>query len=140
MGKFQTAAGAWTRFRRELKGKIEELDFHFDHRDEPHAPYWERMRDVHDRTLENLRRVYEAGEAEWLLITHGHSTSRPGKTTSRSQVRKLMRSSEATPYIVRAKCIQHESVFVAAIRPRANQSAGVVEPELETPSGSFPSV
>src|ERR1035437_9916430 len=51
------------------------------------------------------------------MFLHGWSTSRPGNTTSRSQVRKLMQSKESTPYIVRRDCIQHDTVFVAAIRP-----------------------
>lgn len=34
-----------------------------------------------------------------------------------TSARSVMRIKEATPYVVRAHCIQHPSVFVAAIRP-----------------------
>lgn len=52
-------------------------------------------------------------------FNQGCFTSRLGKTTSRSQVPKLMASKKATPYILRSQCIQHDSAFVAAIRPLA---------------------
>jgi hypothetical protein len=45
-----------------------------------------------------------------------------GKTTARSQVRRFIRSKAATPFIERARCIQHETVFVAKVR----QSAAVL--------------
>ena len=51
-----------------------------------------------------------------VMIIHGSSTSRRGKTTARSQVRGLMRSKHATPLIDRKGCIQHNAVFVAKLR------------------------
>jgi hypothetical protein len=51
-----------------------------------------------------------------IMFIHGSSTSRPGQTTARSQVRKFMRSSAATPFIERKHCIQHDTVFVAKLR------------------------
>jgi hypothetical protein len=42
--------------------------------------------------------------------------SRPGKTTARSVVRGFMRSKEATPFVVKVDCIQHNTVFIAKIR------------------------
>jgi hypothetical protein len=75
------------------------------------------MGNVWERAFEALRGAHEQG-AKYVLFTHGSSTSRLGKTTARSQVRGLMRSKEATPYILRSKCIQHDTVFVAAIRPK----------------------
>jgi hypothetical protein len=54
----------------------------------------------------------------YIMFVHGRSTSRQGKTTARSVVRKFMRSSEATPYIERRCSIQHETVFVARIKPK----------------------
>jgi hypothetical protein len=95
-------------------------------------PYWERMDSVWDRALEALEKAQEQG-VSYVLFTHGWSTSSPGKTTARSQVRKLMRSPTATPYILRSECIQHESVFVAAIRPKPAASGHQpAESRLET--------
>jgi len=78
--------------------------------------YYENMNNVWNDTLRHLKMAQEEGK-QYLLLTHGWSTSRLGQITSRSQIRKLMRSKEATPYIVRKNCIQHDSVFLAAIRP-----------------------
>ena len=77
--------------------------------------YYEAMDQVFDESFEALRSAQASG-VRHVLFRHGSSTSRPGQTTARSQVRGLMRSPLATPYIIRSKCIQHESVFVAAIR------------------------
>ena len=74
------------------------------------------MYDLQDFVLESLRKSFEDPVINFLLITHGWSTSRRGKITARSAVRSLMRSPVATPYIVRSQSIQHTSVFVAAIR------------------------
>ena len=69
------------------------------------------------KAFEALKDAYQQG-LSYVIFTHGHSTSRPGQTTARSQIRKLMRSKSATPYMIRSESIQHESVFVAAIRRR----------------------
>jgi hypothetical protein len=51
------------------------------------------------------------------MFIHGWSTSMGWKTTTaRSQVRSFMRSKEATALIDRARCIQHETVFIAKVR------------------------
>jgi hypothetical protein len=65
--------------------------------------------------LSAIREAYTRG-VPYVLLVHGNSTSRPGKTTQRSMIRSLMRSKDATPYIVRSECIQHHTVFVAKIR------------------------
>lgn len=67
---------------------------------------------VHNR----LKDAQQQGK-KYVMFCHGHSTSRIGKTTTRSQVRKFMNSKEATPLIVRKESFQHYSVFVAAIKP-----------------------
>ncbi len=114
---FKRGTGDWTQYR----GKgVMEVDFHPEEVDRgwgPRLPYHERMAEVHNTTLAALRDAYESGSKR-VLFRHGSSTSRRGKQTSRSEVRGVMRSKEATPYICRRDCIQHETVFVAAIRPR----------------------
>lgn len=92
-----------------------EHDLHSGHRDRRTMAYDEAMADVEKTTLAALIKAQAEGR-EWLLVTHGRSTSRPGRTTARSVVRGLMRSSEATPYIIRKESIQHDSVFAAKLR------------------------
>jgi hypothetical protein len=106
--------GNWTQFR-NLPNVIE-VDFHDAEYGRRTIPYESAMYNVWCRALTALKEAYQAGR-NYVLFTHGSSTSRLGKTTARSQVRQLMRSPEATPYIRRSACIQHDTVFVAAIRP-----------------------
>ena len=74
------------------------------------------MEAVREKALDALEKAYRAGLA-YVIFRHGSSTSRLGTTTARSQVRGLMRSKDATPFIIRSQCTQHYSVFVAVIRP-----------------------
>jgi hypothetical protein len=113
--RWKVAGGDWTRFR-NLPGKKIEVDFHWSESGRERRPYYERMDEVHSEALNALKLAQENG-TKYIIFTHGWSTSRLGKTTARSVVRSLMRSPEATPYIVRRDCVQHETVFVAAIRP-----------------------
>ena len=118
MSNWQTDDGDWACFQNLPNTR--EVDFHPPPRafrdEDDYMPYWARMNEVYARTLEALESAYEDG-IDWVIFRHGYSTSRRGKTTSRSVVRSVMRSTESTPYIVRKKCIQHYSVFVAAIKP-----------------------
>ena len=82
-------------------------------------PYQNRMYAVYEGALEALKQAFEAGY-ESIIFEHGRSTSRNGKTTARSQIRSLMRSKDATPYIDRKRCIQHDSVFVAVFKARTD--------------------
>jgi len=120
-GPFQRGFGDWTQYRQ--LPSLMEADFHcseYGRREGPREmPYEDVMFDARDDALEALKAAQEQG-IRYVLFTYGASTSRPGKTTARSQVRGLMRSKEATPYICRRECIQHETVFVAAIRPKSN--------------------
>jgi hypothetical protein len=116
---FRKGTGSWTQYRGL---NIPEVDFHRCDRNpaegpRPWEPYDARMARVYHDTLAALKDAYERG-VPWVLVTHGASTSRPGKMTSRSMVRSLMRSKAATPYIRRRECIQHDTVFVAAIKPK----------------------
>lgn len=82
------------------------------------------------RCLENAQKQGK----KYVMFTHGHSTSRIGKTTTRSQVRKFMRSKVATPLIVREESIQHYSVFVAAVRPLLAEQSEEQGSKLMNPS------
>jgi hypothetical protein len=121
---FKKGTGDWTQYR---GADVVEVDLHWcpeDRHPEDRRewiPYQEKMGQVEACALAALKDAYERG-TKWVLFIHGHSTSRPGRVTSRSVVRRLMRSKEATPYICRSESIQHETVFVAAIRPKPNQS------------------
>ena len=110
---FKKETGDWTRYR-QLAPNVE-IDFHYLDQGRREIPYWEAMDKVSAETLAALKDAYERG-IPYVIFTHGRSTSRLGKTTARSQVRNVMRSSDATPYVIRSSCIQHDSVFVAAIR------------------------
>mgnify|MGYP001156503297 CR=1 FL=1 len=113
MTTFKKEHGDWKQYRK-LPGVVE-FDLHFSKCGPRQIEYMEAMVEVWDVSFKVLRNAYEKN-MQYVLYTHGWTTSRPGRTTARSQVRKLMRSKEATPYIDRARCIQHESVFVAAIK------------------------
>ena len=90
---------------------------HVENDDSAKPPYYEIMQDNAKATIDAWRRA-QADGASYVLFKHGSSTSRRGKTTTRSVVRGIMRSPDATPYIIRSKCIQHYSVFLAAIRAK----------------------
>jgi hypothetical protein len=104
----------WTEYRN--LPNVQEVDLHLS-KFGPHD-FWSSMEKVKSRTLDAIKSACEGGQVKFVLFTHGWSTSRRGRTTARSQVRSVMRSKDATPFIDRKRCIQHDSVFVAAIRPR----------------------
>lgn len=111
----KTHAGMnWTEFRK--LPNLVEVDFHWSDRGRREVDYAEAMHEVYLVALESIQDAHAKG-LSYVLMTHGSSTSRSGKETARSVIRGLMRSKEATPYIVRSRSIQHKSCFVAAIRP-----------------------
>lgn len=116
MASFKKKTGDWTRYRQ--RGRYLEVDFHYSDYGQREIPYMQAMENVRDKVMQALKDAFEK-ELEYVIFTHGWSTSRPGRTTARSQIRRLMHSKEATPYIIRNQCIQHESVFVAAIRRKS---------------------
>jgi hypothetical protein len=94
----------------------DEINLHFGKRDPSSMSFQEAMAGVTDivaAALDNAQRK----RRPYVMFVHGSSTSRRGKTTARSQVRNFMRSKGATPLIDRGGCIQHETVFVAKLRP-----------------------
>ena len=92
----------------------DEVDLHFGRRDLG-VGYDDVMAEVKQLVKDAVRKAQENGRPR-LMFIHGHSTSRPGKTTARSVVRGFMRSQEATPFVVKVDCIQHNTVFIAKIR------------------------
>jgi hypothetical protein len=100
MAKSKPGSGNWTQYRR--LPELLEVDLHRCPEDRhPHhlpgyEPYEAKMGKVEADALAALKDAYERG-LKWVLFVHGSPTSRPGKTTSRSVVRGLMRSKEATP-------------------------------------------
>ena len=111
--KFRFESGNWVAYRK--LPDLVEIDFHRSN-EAPNGGYDDNMQRVYDGALDGLIKAQRDGK-KYVLFTHGSSTSHQGKMTSRSQVRKLMRSKEATPYLIRREGIQNISVFVAAIRP-----------------------
>jgi len=94
--------------------KVLEVDYH----DGPNygMPYWELLDEFDERTMNALKKAQKEG-MEYILFTHGSSTSRQGFQTARSVVRNIMRGKRGTPFIIRKKCIDYGSSFLAAIRP-----------------------
>jgi hypothetical protein len=118
MPSWKSSNGNWTDFRKKFNlTRDDELDLHLGRRDPSTMTYWEAMAGIEEFVLAALQSAQNNGRPH-IMFLHGRSTSRPGSTTARSVVRRLMRSSEATPYIERSGCIQHESVFVAKIKPK----------------------
>lgn len=120
MVTFRRETGDWTRFRNDLRGKVREVDFH--HEEPRSVSYSEAMDAVDTEAFESLQTAQKNG-VDWIIFTHGSSTSEPGKPTSRSVVRDLMRSPRSTPYVIKAHSIQHENVFVAKVRPASDRLA-----------------
>jgi hypothetical protein len=106
--------GDWTRYR-SLPNLVE-IDFHRGRRD-PFIPYGDAMAEVDRDTRAAVLSAHAEGRS-WVLIRHGASTSRPGQMTARSVVRGVMRDTATTPFILRSQCIQHDTCFVTAIRPK----------------------
>lgn len=111
--------GNWTDYRARFGlTPADEIDLHFANEHSHsgwHEPYDDKMATVENLVLQSLQTA-QANDRSYIMFMHGWSTSRPGKTTARSVVRRVMRSSAATPYVVRAECIQHNSVFVAKVK------------------------
>jgi hypothetical protein len=114
--RFQRGFGDWRRHRSEFGlTELDEIDLHFGKRDRTQMSYAEAMAGVLELVIAKLRDAQLNGRSH-VMIIHGKSTSRRGKTTARSQVRNFMRSKHATPLIDRKGCIQHDTVFVAKLR------------------------
>jgi hypothetical protein len=114
---FQRGSGDWKQYRSMFDlSKCDEIDLHFGKRDRSVLSYGEAMRELTGIIEGGLSEAQRNGRS-YVMFIHGKSTSRRGKKTARSQVRNFMRSKAGTPLIERKDCIQHETVFVAKIRP-----------------------
>jgi hypothetical protein len=114
--RFQRGYGAWRQYRSQFGlTEFDEIDLHFGKRDRSRLSFAEAMAEVVDIVIAKLKEAQLSGRPH-VMIIHGRSTSRRGKTTARSQVRNFMRSKDATPLIDRKGCIQHDTVFVARLK------------------------
>jgi hypothetical protein len=130
---FQSGSGDWTRYRSQFNlSKSDEIDLHFGRRDRS-IPYDQAMAELTGIIEASVHKARHEGRS-YVMFTHGSSTSRPGKTTARSQVRSFMRAKAATPLIERGKCIQHDSVFIAKLRPLALASEW--KPDVDRSKGT----
>jgi hypothetical protein len=118
MALFKHDRRNWVEFRK--LPDLDEVDFHWIN-EKSSGNYYENMDDVRKIALYSLLKAQQEGR-QYVLLIHGWFTSRIGKTTSRSQIRGLMKHKDATPYIIRKNCIQHDTVFVAAIKSLAAAS------------------
>lgn len=114
--RFQRGHGDWKQYRSRFGlTEVDEIDLHFGKRDPSRLSFREAMAGVLTLVIARLEEAQRNGRSH-VMIIHGRSTSRRGKTTARSQVRNFMRSKDATPLIHRKACIQHDTVFVVALR------------------------
>jgi hypothetical protein len=108
--------GDWVHYRARFGlSDADEINFHFGKLDHSEGTYDEAMAKIEQLVWGSLSKA-QLDERPYLMFVHGHSTSHQGRTTTRSIVRGIMRSKEATPYIVRAHCIQHRTVFITKVR------------------------
>ena len=119
--KFRLGRGPWRQYRAQLGlSESDEIDLHFGKRDPSLMTFREAMAGVTGLVAASLEAARRKGRP-YVMFIHGSSTSRRGKTTARSQVRNFMRSKHATPLIDRGGCIQHDTVFVARLKPDADR-------------------
>jgi integrase len=126
MKMFERGFGDWKQYRARFNlSESDEIDLHFGKRDKSLKTFAEAMAEVTDLVVARIHEARRLGRSHVMFI-HGRSTSRRGKTTARSQVRNFMRSKHATPLIERKECVQHETVFVARLKPmRVDEPASV---------------
>ena len=108
---FKKIKGDWKDLANTADIKV---NLHFG-RGEP-GQWSNNMAEVSGIVTKTLRDAQAEG-CRYVLFMHGYSTSRPGQMSARSIVRGIMRSKESTPFIIKSQSMQHNSVFVAAIRP-----------------------
>jgi hypothetical protein len=133
MRKFKSEYGNWTDYKHRFNlSPSDVVDFHS--LEKPKQPHYELMAEYERDVERALKRAQQSGRP-YMMFTHGLSSSKPGRTTARTVVRGFMRSKAATPYIMRAECIQHPSVFIAKIRA-VPPSAGEFDPDrpIDEPS------
>jgi hypothetical protein len=115
---FIKVKGDWQKLRGR-QGMVE-VDLHFGRGES--GQFWDNIAEVASIVKATLRDAQAEG-LQYVMYQHGYSTSKPGETTARSIVRGIMRSKESTPFIIKSQSMQHNSVFVAAIRPASHWRA-----------------
>jgi len=75
--------------------------------------YHDTLSRAHQIALDGLKQAQKEGY-DYLLLVHGHGS--PGQTTPASIVRKLIRSKESTPYVIKLRSKKYDDVLLAAIR------------------------
>ena len=123
---FKKIKGDWKDLANTADIKV---NLHFG-RGEP-GQWSNNMAEVSGIVTKTLRDAQAEG-CRHVIFMHGYSTSRPFQTTARSIVRAIMRSKESTPFIIKSQSMQHDSVFVAAIRPASDWRA---KPASNPPPG-----
>ena len=135
---FQRGLGSWTQYRSMFDLAVsDEVDLHFGPRDRS-VSYDQVMRDLISLIEDKVRDAQQRGRP-YVMFIHGSSTSRRGRRTARSQVRGFMRSKAATPLIERKYCIQHNTVFIAKLRPMPDVTVAPVllgDPANSSPNNS----
>jgi hypothetical protein len=120
--KFRVGIGPWRQYRTQFSlCKSDEIDLHFGKRDPSSMSFEEAMVGVTDLVVTGLKEA-QRKRRPYVMFIHGSSTSRRGKTSSRSQVRNFMRSKDATPLIERGGCIEHDTVFIAKLKLDVDRS------------------
>jgi len=119
--KFKKEFVDWIEYRSRFNlSETDQVDFHFGPSAMAHHDAMAEVTRIVERALKEAQRRARP----YLMFRHGSSTSWPGRTSSRSQVRGFMLSKEATALIERKHCIEHETVFVAKIRPLSPAPVG----------------
>ena len=120
--KFRVGRGPWRQYRSRFSlSESDEINLHFGKRDPSSMSFKEAMAGVTEIVMAALEEARRTGRS-YVMLIHGSSTSRRGKTTARSQVRNFMRSKDATPLIDRSGCIQYHDVFIARLKLDADRS------------------
>lgn len=85
---------------------------------------------VHDRALIALRQAHANGHP-FVILRHGYTPKSIAAASVSSTVRKLIRSSESTPYVVKHKSVQFPNALVAAIRGTEDETLD--DGDMESP-------
>src|SRR4051795_2331045 len=86
---FKQGSGDWTKYRSQFGlSKGDEINLHFGGRERSTSSFDEVMAEV-SRMVEGSLNEAQRNDRSYVMFIRGKSTSRPGKTTARSQVRNL---------------------------------------------------
>jgi len=89
-----------------------EVDYRGDTNKPDGLAYWQRMDQTFKAALEILKQAHKGGNT-YVMFRRGLSTLRRSADYAPITIRKLMRSKEATRYIIQKNRIQQPSVFLS---------------------------